>query len=751
MAAETVAIHPHVLHARNNQCVCARHTRPQPPIEALEDLYSERYGRLIPCCRVPGRTVSFRPRIVFHETPIARIYSSVAVMRCPSLRRAASSAAAMLVLTACGGDSGTGPGGGLTVATITIDTVSFATERGTHLTLTATARDDQGKPVTVPFTWQSDNEAVVSFGPDGRFAALDTGVAIITASSLGVTSSPIGIQVIWVGAADIAASQWTPPVAATPGAVVTDSVRVLVTNRIGGPARGSHVVFSVAGGGVLSAMSATTDSLGRVAAGWTLGPSQAVNTVTATVVDDQGTRESWVTGNPVTFTIRAFDALTATHGDAQTGQILSALAVAPSVLLVDSTGAPRPGVVVSFVASNGGRVPTPTIATGADGVASPGPWTLGDAPGDQTLVATVGIATLTIHAMATGTPIHYVPSAIASAGFSTCAINTDGTANCWGAQPNVGNGASLNASAPTAVAGAIKFTAIKGSQTHFCGLAADASIHCWGVNSLTDTSGATTSSGTPARLPSSQSWMQVAPGYAFNCALDSSGAAYCWGDNATGELGDGTSTNRFTPAPVLGGFIFSSVVSGAGHACGLTAGGTAFCWGLNANGQLGDGSTVSRTSPTVVRGGLTFQSLGAGASWTCGLSTAGQVYCWGNISATDQQQTTPSAYSSTPIFTTLTVGGAHACGLTGDGSAYCWGNNNWGQIGDSTTTVRDVPTPVAGGLTFSAISAGYAHTCALAKPEGAVTCWGLNSAGEIGNSLVAFQLAPRFIVLGVTP
>jgi alpha-tubulin suppressor-like RCC1 family protein len=72
-------------------------------------------------------------------------------------------------------------------------------------------------------------------------------------------------------------------------------------------------------------------------------------------------------------------------------------------------------------------------------------------------------------------------------------------------------------------------------------------------------------------------------------------------------------------------------------------------------------------------------------------------------------------------------------------------------VGDSTTVARDMPTPVSGGLTYTAISAGYAHTCALAKPDGGVACWGINNAGELGNSTVAFQLTPRFVVLGVTP
>ena len=660
---------------------------------------------------------------------------------------------AVAALAACGGDN-TGPTGQVQVSSITIDSGSFLLERGTHVTLTATAKDSHGKVVSVPFAWRSSVDTVATFQPDGKLGALDTGITVITASSLGVTSAPIGVRVIWVGAANVSQFQWNPPIAASPGAVV-DSIRIQVTNRAGGPAIGAHVTFKTASGtGTLSPATAITNSSGVAAAEWTLGPTESADTVTATVVDDQGTPESWVTGNPAIFALRAFKALTVLQGDGQSGTILSALPVTPSVILVDSTGKPRPGIVVSFIPSNNGTVASPVVSTGADGVASPGAWTLGDTPGAQTLTAKVGIATVALHATGTGTPIHYTPSKVSAGGFATCAINADATASCWGQQPNVGNGGSANVTTPTATAGGVKFTTIAGSPSqvsHFCGVGSDASVYCWGNNALADTSGKNTQSATPTRLGSSLTFTQVSPGSAHACALASNSVVYCWGFNSDGQLGDGTTATRFVPSPVSGGFTFASVVSGTDHSCALTAAGTAFCWGLNGNGQLGDGTTTNRVTPTLVGGGLTFQSLGAGETWTCGLTTAGQAYCWGNLSAANQTQTSPKSYAAASPFSSLSVGGAHACGLTSDGTAFCWGNNTFGQLGDSTTTRRDVPTAVAGGLTFRALSAGYAHTCALAKPDGGVVCWGLNQAGEIGNKTVGSQLTPRFIILGVTP
>jgi alpha-tubulin suppressor-like RCC1 family protein len=74
-------------------------------------------------------------------------------------------------------------------------------------------------------------------------------------------------------------------------------------------------------------------------------------------------------------------------------------------------------------------------------------------------------------------------------------------------------------------------------------------------------------------------------------------------------------------------------------------------------------------------------------------------------------------------FVRLALGGAHTCALLSDGTAFCWGNNASGQLGDGTTTNRDMPVPVLTGLKFTSIDAGTAHTCALTS-AGEAYCWG---------------------------
>jgi alpha-tubulin suppressor-like RCC1 family protein len=89
-------------------------------------------------------------------------------------------------------------------------------------------------------------------------------------------------------------------------------------------------------------------------------------------------------------------------------------------------------------------------------------------------------------------------------------------------------------------------------------------------------------------------------------------------------------------------------------------------------------------------------------------------------------------------FTALSASAAHACALTAAGAAYCWGLNSTGQLGAATTDRCDgdpcslEPIAVEGGLTFRSISAGAWHTCALTS-AGKAYCWGDNGDGELGD------------------
>jgi alpha-tubulin suppressor-like RCC1 family protein len=280
-----------------------------------------------------------------------------------------------------------------------------------------------------------------------------------------------------------------------------------------------------------------------------------------------------------------------------------------------------------------------------------------------------------------------------------------------------------------------------------------------GTVGITGTSGAASAVATIVVIPPTTkplgSLTVIAAGFSHTCAIGAAGVAYCWGSNASGQLGNDTTSQSALPLVVPGGHTFSTIAAGYAHTCALTPGGTAYCWGANANGQLGIGSEgASVSTPTAVTGGLTFTMLSAGYVHTCGLTAAGAAYCWGadesgelgdGTAGTDQ--TAPTAVAGGLTFATISAGAVYTCGVTTAGAGYCWGSNGYGVLGDGTTTDRYTPVAVAGGLTLTTISAGVYHTCGLTT-SGVAYCWGNAANGQLGTGLNSLSSSMPLVVAG---
>ena len=91
------------------------------------------------------------------------------------------------------------------------------------------------------------------------------------------------------------------------------------------------------------------------------------------------------------------------------------------------------------------------------------------------------------------------------------------------------------------------------------------------------------------------------------------------------------------------------------------------------------------------------------------------------------------------------------CSLSSNGVVNCWGKNNYGQLGDGTTTTRSTPVTVTLDSAAVSVKCGYQHTCALLD-TGKVQCWGRNNYGQIGIDQTHTQKTPQTVlnIEGVT-
>ena len=233
----------------------------------------------------------------------------------------------------------------------------------------------------------------------------------------------------------------------------------------------------------------------------------------------------------------------------------------------------------------------------------------------------------------------------------------------------------------------------------------------------------------------------LAAGGFHSCEVTLAGKAYCWGGTQYGEVGNGLNQYETLPVAVAGGLTFTALSAGEFHTCGLTAGGAAYCWGLNAEGELGNGQTSAyETLPVAVAGGHTFAMLSAGGRHTCGIGTDGVAYCWGDGqygqlgtgSTTGSLVPVPVAVPDGVSFSALSADYYHTCGVTTTDAAYCWGLGGAGELGQGYSSDSPAPVLVTGGHTFAVVATGSQGTCGLTT-AGAAYCWGVADRGALGN------------------
>ena len=147
------------------------------------------------------------------------------------------------------------------------------------------------------------------------------------------------------------------------------------------------------------------------------------------------------------------------------------------------------------------------------------------------------------------------------------------------------------------------------------------------------------------RAQTTSRYTQVSGGETYTVALRADGTLWAWGGNSYGQLGTGNNTGRVLPGQVLAptaatpGTTWTSVSSGPIHVVARRSDATLWGWGYNNSGQLGDGTTTNRVSPVLI---ATPASAGAATTWgqlstnqrhTLALRSDGSLWAWGDNGA----------------------------------------------------------------------------------------------------------------------
>jgi len=466
------------------------------------------------------------------------------------------------------------------------------------------------------------------------------------------------------------------------------------------------------------------DQYGNSAPGYSDGSHNitfAGGTGTRTATDSSGNAIAFGTATPMTFT----NSISTAGGLIQIGS-----AQVASITVSDGThtSAPLRIVVNSVSATAVSAGGFHTCALRSDGAVEC--WGLNDSGQLGNNTTTSSSSPVMVNNLANVTQI--------SVGkYHTCALRNDGTVWCWGDNTygQLGNKTNNDSHVPVQVLGVggtgflTGVAEVSADGNFTCARLTSGGVRCWGHNQYGQIGNNTTNdSSTPVNVVgvggtgTLANVIDIDGGANQACALISSGTVDCWGYNNDGQLGNNTTTNSSSPVLVVGiggtGSLsnVTQISGGRLHACAMLSDHTVYCWGDNANGELGDGTTANRSIP--VRAGTisTAISVSAGEYHSCATLQNGTAQCWG-AAAFGQIGNGTTADTSVPV-TVIGVGGygtlsgianvsagggdinetddyEQTCTLMSDGTVVSWGQNNYGQLGNGTTTMSIAPDGVA--------------------------------------------------------
>jgi alpha-tubulin suppressor-like RCC1 family protein len=249
---------------------------------------------------------------------------------------------------------------------------------------------------------------------------------------------------------------------------------------------------------------------------------------------------------------------------------------------------------------------------------------------------------------------------------------------------------------------------------------------------------------------------QVAAGYAHSAALKTDGTVWTWGSDTFGELGNGAGSTALSPAQVLTGA--AALSAGDRYNLVAKADGTLWAWGYQLNGRLGTGTSGSSStqSPTQVSGFTNAVAVSAGNEHSLVLKGDGTVWAFGSNQygqlgdGTTTDRATPVQVTGLTGVIAIAAGRLASYALQTDGAGggivWAWGSNATGQLGDGSTLNRSTPVRVSNLPGITAIAAGYRSDAAMALAgNGQIWAWGRNHVGQLGIDSLTDALTPATV------
>lgn len=252
---------------------------------------------------------------------------------------------------------------------------------------------------------------------------------------------------------------------------------------------------------------------------------------------------------------------------------------------------------------------------------------------------------------------------------------------------------------------------------------------------------------------------RIAGGGQHSVTVCENGKVMSWGSSYSGQLGAGNLPSSSIPVEVIGLHGITAIASGWEHSLAIKSDSTVWSWGYNGFGQMGDGSTKNSNVPvkmisadgtlSICNGHLHTHSLfvkSDGSAWACGRNSSGQIGD-GTTSTRNLPVKIHGLNNIGYLENIVAVSGGHDYSLALDrsGKVYSWGANSFGQLGNSSNTTSLSAVLVDDISDVISIAVGDWSSIAL-KKDSTVWTWGYNGSGRLGDNTLESRNKPVQVV-----
>jgi len=293
------------------------------------------------------------------------------------------------------------------------------------------------------------------------------------------------------------------------------------------------------------------------------------------------------------------------------------------------------------------------------------------------------------------------------------------------------------------------FKTISAGYHHTVAIKTDGSLWAWGNNLYGQLGDGTTDDRFLVQIGNANTWASICASNRFTVAIKTDGSLWAWGTNNNyGQIFNiGYSPVQIDTSKSTN---WARISAGAEHAMAIKKDGSLWAWGYNGYGQLGDGTsgtTAQRYSPVQIGTATNWASISANEYHSLAIKTDGSLWAWGSNmygelgDGTDTTRKSPIQIGTSTNWASISAGEQHTIAIKTDGTLWAWGTNSSGQLGNGTYINKNTPVQIGTATNWASISAGHLHTIAI-KTDGTLWAWGYNLSGQLGDGTTTIRNSP---------